>query len=122
MKTLKMTLLSFAALAFFLFPADAFAGPSKYRVRVKAYRPMVQIDQSQRIHMRIQQDRQRARRLAAYTRYSARRFLEYRARGWSWSKIGRRFDVPRKVMRASRSTESWRKFLRPRHWCGTRSH
>jgi hypothetical protein len=120
MKTLRMTLLSLTALAFFLIPADSFAGPTKFRVRAKVRTPHVHVDYSYRDHNQMtRQDRQIAKRLAKYTGVSKRHLLKLRARGFRWSEIGRLYEMPRGLVRAAQSTRSWREFNRPRHKCLT---
>ncbi len=122
MKTLRMTLLSFAALVFFLIPADAFAGPAKFRVRVRTRRPEVRVIRVQNRHHLTRHDRKIARRLARYTGYSRHRFLEYRARGYSWLEIGRWLDLPRRMILAARYSDTWRRYQRPIMKCGTHDY
>lgn len=58
------------------------------------------------------QDRRIAKRLARYTGAPKRELLRMRRMGYRWSEIGRWLDVPRRVVRAARSSRAWDRFLR----------
>ena len=136
MNTLKMIILSLSALILFSIPTEALAGPSDVRIRAKFRTPQVRVDvnlgtryvtvrnnllhRDQRSLRLSRLDRQIAKRLASYTGMSKHRLLKYRANGYRWSEIGRWLDLPRRVVRAARSAESWREFLRPHHRYGIR--
>ena len=138
MKTLRMTILSLSALILFLAPSQTQAGTRDVRVRARVSTPYVRVDfnhgqQYDGSHYRqmrnnrhfsnlSKQDRKMARRLAEYTGHSSYRIMMLRDRGYRWSEIAYRLDLPRQVVRAARSARSWNKFMKPVHWCGTRSH
>ncbi len=131
MKTLRMTILSLSALIVFLSSSQALAGSTDLRIRTRVRMPMIKVDvgpsircgNDSRMYVRralhvTRQDRRIARRLSGYTGIPSYEFLELRDRGFKWSKIARRLDLSRRVVRAAHSAKSWRRFLRPIHRCG----
>lgn len=138
MKTLKMAILSLSALIVFLAPTQTLAGSSDFGIRVKVRTPQVRVNVGTRdrsgsdyvwrtgqdrssLHL-SKRDYRMAARLADYTGISKHRIMKMRSRGHSWSEIGYRLDLPKRVIRAARSAKKWNQFMRPRGWCGVRNH
>lgn len=130
MKTLKMTLLSLTALAFFLIPLEALANRPVVRVQVRPSAPRVHVSTrlSHRCGNEIRpirsykakkrysltiQDRWMAKTLAYETGIPKRWLLDDRKSGYSWVKIGHKWGVSRRMVR-SVLAESRRIHQRPR--------
>jgi hypothetical protein len=56
-------------------------------------------------------DRKIAKRLSWYTGVPARRLIRFKRYGYNWFEIGRRFRMPRYVVRAAMHKRSWKRFL-----------
>jgi len=130
MKTLRMTLLSLTALAFFLIPLEAFANGPVVRVQVipSVSRIKVSTTLSHRHNHRVKAqrvkkcrkrntltmaDRWMAKTLAYETSVPKRWLLSDRARGFSWAKIGHRRGISRNLIRTTLA-ESHRVHYQPR--------
>jgi len=139
MKTLRMTVLSLSALILFLVPTQSQAATWDLRVRTRVRTPHIRVnvgrdnrcadngystDRQYRTFPNLtHRERRMARRLAGYTGYPSYKIMMLKNRGFSWSEIAFRLDVPRRVVRAARSERSWRRFnSKPAHWCGTRTY
>ena len=74
-------------------------------------------------HARVnEQDRRMAKRLARYIGVPARELLRMKRSGYRWSGIGRELGLPRAMVRAARSMDSWKRYVRHdrrQDWCGT---
>ena len=57
------------------------------------------------------QDKLIARRLASYTGAPEQLLINLKARGYTWSDIGRWLYVPRPVVRAAMNQTTWKRFL-----------
>jgi hypothetical protein len=65
-----------------------------------------------RFHHKItKKDRRVARRLAAVTCYRKGDLLDWRRAGYSWKRIARELDIPRRMVQAARSKASWERYL-----------
>lgn len=63
-------------------------------------------------------DRSIARRLAHQTGYRRIVLLDMRARGMSWKQIGRRLDIPRRIVKLALHSDGYREFRNGRGWHG----
>lgn len=138
MNTLRMMLLSLGTLIAFLAPVSAQAGTRDVQIRARVRVPGVSVEIGHRHrdgynnsrHLRVdrnyhnqnKEDRKIARRLASYSGIPKYKIMRLRDRGLRWTEIGYRLNLPRQVVRAAYSAKSWRRFMKPAHWCGTRSH
>jgi len=134
MKTLRMTILSLSAMVLILSPMQSLAATRDSRVRVRVRTPHISqkqqcesthswsLKKDRRFRHLSKRDRKMARRLAEYSGFSSYKFMMLRDRGFRWSEIAYRLDLPRQVVRAARNAKSWKRFVRRAHWCGPRSH
>ena len=126
-----MAILSLAALVIFLNPIDALANRAVVRVQVRPSAPRIQVrtNISHRHENRVQprrvkkyykrhtltvQDRWIATTLSYETGVPKRWLLDDRTRGYSWVKIGRRWDMSRRMVRFALA-ESQRVHSQPRN-------
>lgn len=133
MKTTKMTTVALAALTILL--GLALAEDAEARIRVNAtlrtphlgvvydsgpvaYRELPRRPLSVRYYDRVKiskRDRRIAKRLAWYTGVPRRDLIHAKQVGYTWREIGRWLDIPRRVVKAARSSRSWNRFL-DRQW------
>ena len=133
MKTTRMTTVALAALTILL--GLGLAEDAEARIRVKAtlrtphvgvvydsgplaYRDLPLRPLPVRYYERVRitkRDRRIAQRLAWYTGVPRRELIQAKRAGYTWMEIGRRLDVPRRVVKAAKSSRSWDRFL-DRQW------
>jgi hypothetical protein len=139
MKTTRTTTVALGALTILL--GLALAEDAEARIRVHAtlrtphvgvvysnapvaYRPLPLRPLPVRYYDRVKiskRDRRIAKRLAWYTGVPRRELIHAKRMGYSWLEIGRWLEVPRRVVKAARSSRSWDRFL-DRQWERDRRH